>query len=46
MSGLIYKLSEIKDENKQNIIYKLKDYTEAEGFEVKEGQIAAWEACL
>ncbi|WP_373600707.1 DNA/RNA helicase domain-containing protein [Paraclostridium bifermentans] len=46
MNGLIYKLSELKDKNKQDIISELTEYTETKGFVVEEGQIAAWNACI
>lgn len=46
MSGLIYNLSEINNENKNDIINKLKSYTEEKGFEVEDAQIVAWKACL
>lgn len=46
VSGIIYELSEVKNGNKAKILNELKESTEAKGYEVKEGQIAAWEACL
>lgn len=46
MNGLIYKLNELKKLNKKDIIDEIKEYTEAKGFIVEEGQIAAWDACI
>lgn len=46
MNGLIYKLNELKNLNKKDLINTLKEYTEAKGFVVEEGQIAAWDACI
>ena len=46
MNGLIYKLNELKKLNKKDLINELKEYTEAKGFVVEEGQIAAWDACI
>ncbi|WP_195345159.1 hypothetical protein [Paraclostridium sordellii] len=46
MNGLIYKLNELKNLNKKDLINTLKEYTEAKGFIVEEGQIAAWDACI
>ncbi len=42
----IYKLSEVVYDSKDKITNELKENTEANGYEVKEGQLAAWDACL
>lgn len=37
MNGLIYKLNELKNLNKKDLINTLKEYTETKGFVVEEG---------
>lgn len=45
-NGVIYKLSQINHNNKKHIINQLTNYLEEKNYEVEEGQIAAWKACL
>lgn len=44
--GLIYKLSEINQNNKNQIIDKLINFLEEKDYEVGQGQIEAWKACI
>lgn len=44
--GVIYKLKEINNNNRNQIINKLMYHLEEKDYEVGESQIAAWKACL